>query len=272
MTPAPAGFSVQPCRIFAKIPFLFIDRRESVTEERALPAPPLPDLEREKELAAARSLEHLRDGMTIGLGTGSTAAYFIQMLARRVQEGLRIKAVPTSLRTQTLARRLGIPLTDFAEVRRLDLTVDGADEVNPQLDLIKGGGGALLREKIVASVTDYFVIIGDSRKFVPVLGRFPLPVEVVPFGWQLAAERIERLGAEVTLRANSTGQPFLTVESNFILDCRFGSITDPAGLARELRGIIGVVEHGLFVGMASELIIGRGDTTEILTRHQDRER
>jgi ribose 5-phosphate isomerase A len=162
-------------------------------------------------------------------------------------------------------------LTDFAEVRRLDLTVDGADEVNPQLDLIKGGGGALLREKIVASVTDYFVIIGDSRKFVPVLGRFPLPVEVVPFGWQLAAERIERLGAEVTLRANSTGQPFLTVESNFILDCRFGSITDPAGLARELRGIIGVVEHGLFVGMASELIIGRGDTTEILTR-QDRER
>lgn len=237
-----------------------------------MPAPPLPDLEREKELAAARSLEHLRDGMTIGLGTGSTAAYFIQMLARRVQEGLRVKAVPTSLRTQTLARRLGIPLTDFAEVRRLDLTVDGADEVNPQLDLIKGGGGALLREKIVASVTDYFVIIGDSRKFVPVLGRFPLPVEVVPFGWQLAAEQIGRLGAEVTLRANSTGQPFLTVESNFILDCRFGSITDPPRLARELRDIIGVVEHGLFVGMASELIIGRGETTEVLTRDPERKR
>ncbi len=242
-----------------------------MTEQTAVPAPgPLPDLEREKELAAARSLDRLRDGMVVGLGTGSTAAYFIQMVARRVQEGLRIKAVPTSLRTQTLARKLGIPLTDFGEVRRLDLTVDGADEVNPQLDVIKGGGGALLREKIVASVTDCFVIIGDSRKFVPVLGRFPLPVEVIPFGWQLAAERIGRLGAEVRLRTNSTGQPFLTVENNFILDCRFGSIPDPAGLARELRNIIGVVEHGLFVGMAAEVIIGRGETTEVVTRDHHR--
>jgi ribose 5-phosphate isomerase A len=224
------------------------------------------DFEKEKKHAAECCLEYLRDGMTIGLGTGTTASYFIAGVGRRVAQGLQIRAIPTSLRTETLARKLGIPLTDFGEVKSLDLTVDGADEVDIQLNLIKGGGGALLREKIVASASNRLIIIGDSRKFVDRLGTFPLPVEVIRFGWQLTAERIAALGAEVQLRSNTAGQPFLTVENNYILDCSFGAIEDAPELAREIRRITGAVEHGLFIEMASELVLGSGEGTEVITR------
>lgn len=226
----------------------------------------MPDHESEKKLAAEKSLDFIRNGMTIGLGTGSTASYFIMKLGEMVKEGLKIEGIPTSLRTQALARRVGIPLTDFSRVRRLDLTVDGTDEVDPDFNLIKGGGGALLREKIVASVTDQLVIVGDSRKPVRQLGAFPLPIEVIPFGWEIVAERISDLGAAVELRSNSTGQPFLTVENNYILDCRFGRIPDPEALARRLRNITGVVEHGLFVGLTKAVIVARGNRLEVRER------
>lgn len=226
----------------------------------------MPDYEQEKRLAAAGCLDLVKDGMTVGLGTGSTASYFLDMLSEQVRRGLDVRGVPTSLRTEALAKRLGIPLTDFSELNGLDLTVDGADEIDPRLNLIKGGGGALLREKIVASVTDQLIIIGDSRKRVGVLGHFPLPVEVIPFGWQITARRITVLGAEVNLRFSESGQPFLTAENNFILDCNFGTIRHPAELAESLTRITGVVEHGLFVNMAKMVIIGRESTTEILRR------
>ncbi|UCF38734.1 MAG: ribose-5-phosphate isomerase RpiA [Acidobacteriota bacterium] len=226
----------------------------------------MPEFEKEKELAAAKSLEFIKEGMTIGLGTGSTASYFIRMLGQKVRAGFKVRAIPTSTRTKVLAAHEGIPLTDFDELSCVDVTIDGADEINPTFDLIKGGGGALLREKIVASVTGKLIIIVDSRKPVDLLGRFPLPVEVVPFGWQVASERIKRLGARVELRTQSSDQPFVTTEGNFILDCRFGEIPSPRDLSRELKQMVGVVEHGLFVDMAQIAIVGRGSQVEVISK------
>ena len=224
------------------------------------------DIEIEKRLAAARSVELIEDGVTVGLGSGSTARYFVKELGRKVREGMKIRGVPTSRKTSELAREEGIPLIDFNEIRRIDVTVDGADEVDPNLNLIKGGGGALLREKIVVAATQRFIVICDSRKPVETLGACPLPIEVVAFGWQLAADRIERLGCQVAMREELPGTPFLTSEDNYILDCQFGQIPDPEGLAIKLDRITGVVEHGLFVGLTNLVIVGKGDTTEILTR------
>jgi len=224
------------------------------------------DLEQEKRLAAAKGVEFIEEGMRVGLGSGSTASYFVNFLGERVRDGLRIQAIPTSLRTQSLARKAGIPLISFAEVRRLDVTVDGADEIDADLNLIKGGGGALLWEKIVASATEHLVIIGDSRKRVTQLGKFPLPIEVVPFGWQLTADRIKAFGCQVGLRTQSGGEPFLTMESNYILDCQFKSIEDPSALATELDHVPGVVEHGLFIGLAKTALVGHGDQVETTTK------
>jgi ribose 5-phosphate isomerase A len=219
------------------------------------------DREREKQLAAEACVALVENEMTLGLGTGSTAAYAVRALGRRVREGLRVRGLPTSEATRKLAEEERIPLVTFADVTRLDLTLDGADEFDPRLNLIKGGGGALFREKIVAAASQRLVIFADATKRVPTLGRFPLPVEVNPFGWQATAERVAALGAQVTLRRRE-GQPFVTDNHGYVLDCAFGSIPDPAALEARLRAITGVTVTGLFVGMAEAVILAAGDRVE----------
>lgn len=214
--------------------------------------------DREKEAAARASLRFVKNGQIVGLGTGSTAAYFIQLLGEQVKNGLRIRGIPSSDRSRQQAASLGIPLTTLDEFQQIDVTVDGADEVDPQLRLIKGGGGALLREKIVASATKQLVIVADATKRVPVLGRFALPVEVIKFAQAVVVKKIRALGAEVELRRGADGKPFLTDENNHILDCRFGQIADADGLARQLSDMPGVVEHGLFIGMANVVLVADG--------------
>ncbi|PYX28611.1 MAG: ribose 5-phosphate isomerase A [Acidobacteria bacterium] len=221
--------------------------------------------DQEKEAAARASLRFIRDGQVVGLGTGSTAAFFIRLLGEQVRDGLRIRGIPTSVRSKELALSLGIPLTTLEECQEIAVTVDGADEVDPELRLIKGGGGALLREKVVASATRQLVIVADATKRVPVLGKFPLPVEVIQFAQALVAKRIAALGAEVRLRAES-GIPFVTDENNHILDCHFGEIPDADGLARQLSDMPGVVEHGLFIGMVSTALFAKG--SEVVELHR----
>lgn len=216
--------------------------------------------DQEKEAAARASLEFVGDGEVIGLGTGSTAALAIRFLGERVRAGLKIRGVPTSTRTKELAASVGIPLTTLDLVQAVDVTIDGADEIDPALRLVKGGGGALLYEKIVASASRRLVIIADSSKQVPVLGRFPLPVEVIPFARTLVAAKIAGLGAVVRQRVGAGGEPYVTDERHSILDCSFGQIADPVVLARELDGIPGVVEHGLFIDMVDVALIGKGST------------
>ena len=220
----------------------------------------------EKEAAARASLRFIQSGQVVGLGTGSTAAYFIRLLAEKVKNGLRVRGIPTSVRSKELAESLGIPLTTLDECQEIDVTVDGADEVDPELRLIKGGGGALLREKIIASATKNLVIVADVSKRVPVLGKFPLPVEVIQFAQALVAKRIANLGAEVRLRRASDGNPFVTDEHNHILDCHFGEIRDADVLARHLSDMPGVVEHGLFIGMASTVLLANG--SDIMELHR----
>jgi len=217
------------------------------------------NLDHEKQLAARASLRFVQDGQIVGLGTGSTAAYAVRLLGEKVRDGLRIKGIPTSARTRELAASLGIPLTSFDEFQQIDVTIDGADEIGPGLQLIKGGGGALLREKVVASASKKLVIIADSSKQVAALGHFPLPVEVVGFAQPLVAKRIRALGATVKLRQDSSGKPYVTDEGHHILDCSFGRIADPPALARALSDMPGVMEHGLFIGMASVALVGKND-------------
>ena len=222
--------------------------------------------DQEKQAAARASLQFVKDGQVVGLGTGSTAAHFIKLLGEEVRKGLRIRGIPTSDRSRELALSLGIPLTTLDECQEIAVTVDGADEVDPQLRLIKGGGGALLREKIVASATRQMVVVADASKRVEHLGKFPLPVEVIKFAQALVAKRISALGAQVTLRMSSDGKPYVTDENNHILDCRFGEISDPEALGRELSAMPGVVEHGLFIGMASVALFARGSEIVELRR------
>jgi ribose 5-phosphate isomerase A len=222
--------------------------------------------DQEKEAAARASLRFVKDGQIVGLGTGSTAAYFIQLLGEQVKNGLRIRGIPSSERSRQQAASLGIPLTTLDECQQIDVTVDGADEVDPQLRMIKGGGGALLREKIVASATKQLVIVADATKSVPVLGRFPLPVEVIKFAQAVVMKKIEALGAEVGLRCGGDGKPYLTDENNHILDCRFGQIPDADRLARQLSDMPGVVEHGLFIDMASVVLVANGNEIVELRR------
>jgi ribose 5-phosphate isomerase A len=206
-----------------------------------------------KRLAAERALDYVKPGMRLGLGTGSTAAKFIELLGRRVADGLDIVGVPTSEATRALAERHGVPLTTLDEHPELDLTVDGADEIDPQLRLIKGGGGALLREKIVAMASDTMVVIADASKQVARLGAFPLPVEIVRFGTRSTMRMIEAAAQDagcagtVSLRKTASGENFISDEGHFIVDCAFGSILDPESLGDVLEMIPGVVEHGLFL-------------------------
>jgi ribose 5-phosphate isomerase A len=213
----------------------------------------------EKQAVARASLRFIEDGQVVGLGSGSTATYFIQFLGEKVKAGLKIRGIPTSVRTQQLAEKCGIPLITLDEVESIDVDVDGADEFDPQLCLIKGGGGALLREKIIASVSRKFVVLADSSKRVPVLGKFPLPVEVIHFAETLLARRITQLGAKVTVRKTADGTSYKTDEGHHILDCNFGQIPDPPALARTLSDMPGVVEHGLFINMASVVLLAKGD-------------
>ena len=233
---------------------------------------PPSDIEQDrlKRLAAAAAVAEIEDGMVLGLGSGSTAARAVQALAERVAKGLHVVAIPTSERTAAQARRLGIKLTSFAEHRRVDLTIDGADEVEiGTLNLIKGRGGALLREKIVASASDRMVVIVDESKLVERLGqRSALPVEVETFGWQVVLERLADAEASPSLRMCGD-QPFRTDGGNYIADCATGEISEPARLEQRLRAIIGVVESGLFLGLASRVIVGTETGVKRLDRKQD---
>jgi ribose 5-phosphate isomerase A len=222
--------------------------------------------EREKELAAEAAVAQVQDGMVVGLGTGSTAAYALKALGRRVAHGLHLRAVPSSKWAEALAREVGIPLLTFADVNRLDVTIDGTDEFDPGLSLIKGGGGALFREKIVAAASDRLWILADGSKRVPVLGKFPLPVEVNPFGWQVASRRIGECGAQVRLRRITGDQPFVSDNGGYILDCAFGTIPDPVALEAKLRRIVGVMETGLFVGLTETVFLADGEHVQVLKR------
>jgi len=216
--------------------------------------------EAEKEAAGRAAAKLVREGDIVGLGTGSTAYFAVVALGERVKSGLKIVGIPTSIATADLARQLGIPLTTLDEHPQIDITIDGADEIDPKLNLIKGGGGALLREKVVASVTRKMVVVSDSTKVVPALGKFPLPVEIIPFARTVIEKKVASLGATTKLRMKPDGKPFITDNGNQVLDCSFGRIEDPPALARELSGTPGVVEHGLFIGLAKVALVGRGNS------------
>jgi ribose 5-phosphate isomerase A len=229
-------------------------------------------VEQFKRDAAVRAAEFVRPGMRLGLGTGSTARHFLEALAERVRGGLDVIGVPTSEATRADAERLRIPITTLEETPELDLTVDGADEIAPDLSLIKGGGGALLREKIVASASAEMIVIADHTKWVPALGRYPLPIEVVPFGLGATRRAVEKviapLGSQATLlqRTARDSHPFVTDGGHLILDAALGRIAEPASLAAQLTAIPGVVEHGLFIRLASIAIIAGTDGLRIVER------
>ncbi len=233
---------------------------------------PAKDMDALKRQAAARALEHVRDGMKLGLGTGSTARHFVDLLGEKVRAGMKVIGVPTSEATRAQAAQCGIALTTLDEVDRLDLTIDGADEVDGALDLIKGGGGALLREKIVAAASDRMIVIADETKWVDALGRYPLPVEVIPFGLGATRRAIERAFAEagvsgqMGVRNGKDGHVFVTDGGHWIIDAHLGRIADPPRLARLLNVIPGVVEHGLFIGLASTVILAGAQGIRVINR------
>jgi ribose 5-phosphate isomerase A len=224
------------------------------------------DRDRLKRAAALRAIEEVGDGMVLGLGTGSTAAFVVEALAARVAAGLRVVGIPTSERTAEQARRLGIPIASFADYQKIDLTIDGADEVElGTLALIKGLGGALLREKIVAAASRRLVIVVDQEKLVERLGEHtPVPVEVTRFGWQATAAALTALGCIAERRYAAGEQPFVTDEGHFILDCRFGPIATPAALEERIAMTVGAVESGLFVERSSVVVVASATGVEVL--------
>jgi len=232
----------------------------------------LMDVEAQKRAAAARAVEFVRPGMRLGLGTGSTAKHFVDLLAERVRGGLDVVAVPTSEATRAQAERLGIALTTLEETPELDLTIDGADEIAPDLTLIKGGGGALLREKIVAAASAKMLVIADQSKWVAVLGRFPLPIEIAPFGAAATRRAVEAATAAAgcpgaaMLRKAPNGHPFVTDGGHWLLDAQLQRIGDPKTLAARLSAVPGVMEHGLFIGLAGAAIVAGPDGVRLIER------
>ena len=230
------------------------------------------DAETLKRQAAAQALEHVRSGMKLGLGTGSTAKHFVELLAERVAQGLDVVGVPTSEVTRAQAESLGVPVATLDDYPVLDLCIDGADEVGPDLSLIKGGGGALLREKIVASAASQMIVIADASKQVETLGAFPLPIEVVDFGVAAIRRGIDKAAraagchGHLTLRRDAGGHVFVTDQKHLILDAAYGAIPDPAGLAARLAEVPGVVEHGLFINLASRVILAGANGVTFLER------
>jgi ribose 5-phosphate isomerase A len=230
------------------------------------------DADAHKRAAAARALDFVRPGMRLGLGTGSTAKHFVDLLAARVRTGLDVVAVPTSEATRAQAARLGITLTTLEENPELDLTVDGADEIAPDLTLIKGGGGALLREKIVAAASAKMIVIADELKWVSMLGTFPLPIEIAPFGAAATRRAVEEAVAEAkcpgpaVLRKDKSGHVFVTDGGHWLLDAQLQRIADPKALSARLSAVPGVMEHGLFIGLARTAILGGPDGVRLVDR------
>ena len=224
-----------------------------------------------KQSAAEAAVRYVETGMTLGIGTGSTAQFAIEAIGRRIrEEGLRIRGVPTSERSRELAQENGIPMVEAHELGEVDLTIDGADEVDPNLDLIKGGGGALVREKIVAAMSRRMIVICDASKPCAVLGTFPLPVAVIPFGWEVTRRRVEALLGPARLRMRSAGalEPFVTDDGLFVLDVQAGAIPNAAETEEQVKRITGVAEVGLFVGLATRALVGRdgGEVDEMLPK------
>lgn len=229
------------------------------------------DIELQKRQAAARALEWVRPGMRLGLGTGSTARHLVDLLGEKVRAGFDVVGVPTSEATRIQAEQCGIRLSTLDDTPELDITIDGADEVGPDLSLIKGGGGALLREKIVASASARMIVIADDTKWVSVLGKFPLPIEVVPFGLTATRRHVSLAldvddPAVIALRRGKDGHPFVTDGGHFILDAALGQITDPEQTADRLAAIPGVVEHGLFIGLAEVVVLAGAGGTRVVER------
>ena len=212
----------------------------------------------EKQLSAEAACDYVKDGMIVGLGTGTTAEFAVRKIGKLVRGGLSIKGIPTSNRTKELAEAEGIPLIDFSESMFIDLTIDGADEIDGNLNMIKGGGAALLQEKIVASVSKAEIIVVNRTKLVDQLGAFPLPVEVIPFGWQVVFNQLESLPGNPDLRLNK-GQPHVTDQGNYIIDCHFRKIENPKLLEHQLNMIPGVVENGLFINLCTKMILADGE-------------
>ncbi len=216
-----------------------------------------------KKIAGEKAAERVKDGMVVGLGTGSTVKYTIMKIGEMVKNGLDIVGVPTSKATERLARKFGIKIGELAEYDSIDLTIDGADEVNKNLELIKGGGGALLREKMVAYYSKYELIVVDERKYREIFGSFPLPVEVVKFGYARTMRKLESLGCKPSLRLEEN-KAFVTDNGNYIIDCSFGKIENAGDLEKEFNMIPGVVENGLFIGLTNEIIIGSKNGVKVL--------
>ncbi|GAB3063721.1 ribose 5-phosphate isomerase A [Virgibacillus ainsalahensis] len=216
-----------------------------------------------KKNAGEKAVEYIEDGMTLGLGSGSTIYWMMKRLSVQIQNGLSVKGIPTSKRTEGWAREFGIPLTEFAEIEKIDLAIDGANEIDPNLNLIKGGGGSLVREKIVNEFAERLLIIADDGKFYNQLGKHLLPVEVIPFGWEVTARNLEKLGCTTNLRMQDNNV-FISDNENYIVDCQFDSIQDPVRLHEELKLLVGVIETGLFCNMVDQVIIGKDSKVELL--------
>ncbi|WP_430789955.1 ribose-5-phosphate isomerase RpiA [Virgibacillus flavescens] len=221
-------------------------------------------MQENKRLAAEKAVDFVEDHMILGLGSGSTVYWFLKKLGERVSNGLQIKGIPTSKRTEGWAKEFGIPLTDFSKIEIINLAIDGTDEIDHNLNLVKGGGGSLVREKIVDAYADQLIIIADESKVVNALGSFPLPVEILPFGWEVTVDCISRLGFKLKLRMDED-HVFVSDNGNYIVDCQFDQILNPKDLHTRLKLLVGVVETGLFIDLADKAIIGRQEKIEILT-------
>jgi len=226
--------------------------------------------EKYKKEAAEKAVEYIKDGMTVGLGTGSTTAYALYKIAQLIREGSlkKIRGIPSSKKTERLAKRLHIPLTDFSKITEIDLTIDGADEVDSQLNLIKGGGGALLREKILIQFSKRVIIVVDETKISKKLGtRCAVPIEVLPFAWEILTQYLNNLKAKSKLRRDAQKKPYLTDQKNYILDTVFGVIKDPEALNSNLNQRAGIIEHGLFVELATDVIVAGAKGNSHLKRY-----